>query len=71
MCSNYDPVLNSTKLRLHFGVDTPPSELKPRLWPGYIGPFVRKHEFADVEDETVPFRELMVGSFGLILTGNR
>lgn len=27
---------------------------------------MRKHEFADVGDEAVPFRELLVGSFGLI-----
>lgn len=40
--------------------------MKPSLWPGYSGPFVRKHEFADVGDEAVPFRELLTGSFGLI-----
>lgn len=40
--------------------------LKTSLWPGYHGPFVRKHEFADVGDDAVPFRELLVGSFGLI-----
>lgn len=66
MCSNYDPVLDKAKLRNHFGVDDLPADLKPRLWPGYDGPFVRKHEFADVGDEAVPFRELMVGSFGII-----
>ena len=31
-----------------------------------MGPFIRKHKFADVGDEAVPFKELMVGSFGLI-----
>lgn len=40
--------------------------LQPRFWPGYFGPFSRKHEFADVGDEAVPERELLVGSFGLI-----
>ncbi|OAJ69660.1 hypothetical protein A7976_13585 [Methylobacillus sp. MM3] len=66
MCSNYDPVLNAATLRQHFGVEPPPADLKPRLWPGYIGPFIRKHENVDVGDEAVPFRELMAGSFGLI-----
>ena len=66
MCSNYDPVLDPAKLRGNFGVGNLPSDLKPRLWPGYVGPFVRKHEFADVGDEAVPFRELMIGAFGLI-----
>lgn len=66
MCSNYDPVLNRSTLREHFGVEASPAKLEPRLWPGYIGPFIRKHEHADVGDDAVPFRELMVGSFGLI-----
>lgn len=67
MCSRYEPVLQRVKLSTHFGVDEPPPfDLRPELWPGYIGPFIRKHEFATVGDEAVPFRELMVGSFGLI-----
>lgn len=66
MCSNYDPVINTSRLKTYFNVEAPPQGMKPRLWPGYIGPFVRKHEHADVGDEAVPFRELMVGSFGLI-----
>lgn len=66
MCSNYDPLLDKAKLQDHFKVNEVPLGLKPRLWPGYIGPFIRKHEHADVGDEAVPFRELMAGSFGLI-----
>jgi len=66
MCSNYDPVIDRSKLKTYFDVESPPEGLKPRLWPGYVGPFIRKHEHADVGDEAVPFRELMVGSFGLI-----
>lgn len=53
MCSNYDPVLDATKLKTHFGVGDLPVNLKPRLWPGYVGPFVRKHEHADVGDEAI------------------
>ena len=66
MCSNYDPVINSSRLKTYFNVEAPQEGLKPRLWPGYFGPFIRKHEHAEVGDEAVPFRELMVGSFGMI-----
>ncbi len=66
MCSHYDPQTDPARLRTYFGVDDRPLGLKTSLWPGYHGPFVRKHEFADVGDEAVPFRELLVGSFGLI-----
>lgn len=66
MCSHYDPVLDARSLKDHFGVDSDSLSLEPSLWPGYIGPFIRKHEHADVGDEAVPFRELMTGSFGLI-----
>ena len=66
MCSHYEPVINAATLNEHFGVDDLPANLKPSLWPGYIGPFIRQHEYAHVGDEAVPFRELMVGSFGLI-----
>lgn len=66
MCAHYDPQTDPARLRTYFGVDDIPLGLKPSLWPGYHGPFVRKHEFADVGDEAVPLRELLVGSFGLI-----
>lgn len=66
MCSHYDPQTDPARLRTFFGVDAAGLGLKPSLWPGYHGPFVRKHEFADVGDEAVSFRELLVGSFGLI-----
>lgn len=66
MCSHYDPQTDPARLRAYFGVSDLPLGLKPSLWPGYHGPFLRKHEFADVGDDAVPFRELLVGSFGLI-----
>lgn len=63
MCSRYEPVLQRVKLSTYFRADDPPPfDLNPELWPGYIGLFICKHEFADVGDEAVPFRELMVGS---------
>lgn len=66
MCSHYDPVIDANKLLNYFGVSDIPPDLNPSLWPGYMGPFVRKHEHADIGDEAVPFRELIVGSFGMI-----
>lgn len=66
MCAHFDPVIQPQRLNTYFGVDDLLLDLKPSLWPGYLGPFVRRHEFADVGDEAVPKRELLVGSFGLI-----
>lgn len=66
MCAHYDPQTDPARLNTHFGVSDLPSGLKPSLWPGYHGPFLRKHAHADVGDEAVPYRELLVGSFGLI-----
>lgn len=66
MCSRYSPVTDAIKLRTYFGVNELLTDIRSELWPGYIGPFIRKHEHADVGDEAVPFRELMTGSFGLI-----
>lgn len=66
MCSHYDPQTDPARLRTYFGVEDLPLGLKSSLWPGYHGPFVRKHEFAEVDDEAFPLRELLVGSFGLI-----
>ncbi|MCB4362092.1 SOS response-associated peptidase [Quatrionicoccus australiensis] len=66
MCAHYDPQTDPARLKSFFGVSDVPLDLKSSLWPGYLGPFLRKHEFADVGDEAVPLRELLVGSFGLI-----
>ena len=66
MCSHYDPQIDPQRLKADFGVDDLPLGLKSSLWPGYHGPFVRKREFADGGDTAAPFRELLVGSFGLI-----
>lgn len=65
MCSNFDPVAKPERMRLHFGVDTPGS-VKPKTWPLYEAPFIRKHPNADVGDEAVPMREALSGQFGLL-----
>lgn len=36
------------------------------MWSGYLAPFMRKHEHAEVGDEVAPVKELMIGTFGLI-----
>lgn len=66
MCAHYDPSITPSRLKTYFGISDFPLGLKPSLWPGYHGPFLRRHEFADVGDEAVTLRELLVGSFGLI-----
>lgn len=66
MCAHYDPQTDPARLNTYFGVSDLPLGLKPGLWPGYHGPFLRKHQFAGIGGEAVPFRELLVGSFGLI-----
>lgn len=66
MCSNYKPLIDEVSLKKHFDVEGIEQGLKHILYPGYIGPFIRKHEFANVSDEAVPNRELLTGSFGLI-----
>lgn len=66
MCAHYEPAIKPECLRLHFDVSNLPPGFKTDLWPGYHGPFILKYEFTDVDDNAVPFRELMPGSFGLI-----
>lgn len=66
MCSHYDPPINPSRLKTYFGISELSQGVKSSLWPGYHGPFVRKHEFADACDDALASRELLVGSFGLI-----
>jgi putative SOS response-associated peptidase YedK len=66
MCSHYESVRDRQLLKTHFRVDDFPEGGKWDMWPGYLGLFVRRHEFADVGDEAVPEREALLGSFGLV-----
>ena len=66
MCSHYESVRDRQILKRHFQLDDIPEGGKWDMWPGYLGPFIRRHEFADVGDEAVPEREVLLGSFGLI-----
>lgn len=67
MCSHFESVKDRQVLKDHFRLgDDVPEGGKWDMWPGYLGPFIRRHEFADVGDEAVPDREALLGSFGLI-----
>lgn len=66
MCSNYDSVSSSERLRLFFGVDTLGPNVKSEVWPLYEAPFIRRHPNKDVGDDAVPAREAMAGVFGMI-----
>lgn len=66
MFAHFDPDIQPQRLSAFFAIDDFPLDLKPSLRPGYHGPFVRRHEFAEVRDDAVAARELLVGSFGLI-----
>lgn len=66
MCSHYQALKEREKFLKHFGVE-PPGELgKLDMWPGYLGPFIRKHPHADVGDEAVPGAQALIGLFGLV-----
>ena len=66
MCSHYESVRDRQIAKRHFQLDDIPEGGKWDMWPGYLGPFIRRHEFADVGDEAVPEREVLLGTFGLI-----
>ena len=66
MCSHFESVKDRQVLKDHFRLGDVPEGGKLDMWPGYLGPFIRRHEFADVGDEAVPDREALLGSFGLI-----
>lgn len=66
MCSNYDSVSSSDRLRVFFGVEVPDPTIKSEVWPLYEAPFIRRHPHRDVGDDAVPPREAMAGLFGLV-----
>jgi putative SOS response-associated peptidase YedK len=65
MCSNYDSVTKTERLRVHFGVE-PPAGITSEVWPLYHAPFIRRHPHHDVGDDAVPPREALAGLFGLV-----
>jgi putative SOS response-associated peptidase YedK len=65
MCSHYEAVKDKERMLRFFDV-APPEGIKADLWPGYLGPFIRRHPHADVGDDAVPEREALGGMFGLV-----
>ncbi len=63
MCSHYQALKEREKFLKVFGVDLPAEDSKYDMWPGYLGPFLRKHPHADVGDEAVPAVEALNGLF--------
>jgi putative SOS response-associated peptidase YedK len=64
MCSHYEaPTLY--ELASAFGIEGE-SQGKLDLWPGYLGPFLRRPDRDDDQDEPMPALEVVTGSFGLI-----
>ena len=66
MCSHYQGIKERERYRRMFGVDPPDDRGKYDVWPGYAATFIRRPREADVGDEAVPEREVLVGQFGLI-----
>jgi putative SOS response-associated peptidase YedK len=66
MCSHYQALKEREKFLKYFGAEPPPEEAKLDMWPGYLGPFIRKHPNSDVGDEAVPDVEAINGLFGLV-----
>jgi len=65
MCSHYETVSKPERLKSAFQVDMPEGA-KADVWPGYTGLFIRHPKEAMQGEDVAPWREAMVGSFGLI-----
>jgi len=71
MCSNYLAPPIPDIYRQHFGVEPPPALGVHHVWHSKQAVFIRRHEHAGVGDESVPKREALLGTFGLIPHWNR
>ena len=65
----YESVRDRQILKRHFQLDDIPESGKWDMWPGYLGPFIRRHEFADVGTKPFLNAKFCRNSFGLIRTG--
>ena len=65
MCSHYEAIKEPIQFSLEFDVDMPEGG-KVDMWPGYLNSFIRRPALADVGDDAVPKREVLIGAFGLI-----
>ncbi|WP_296235741.1 SOS response-associated peptidase [uncultured Pseudomonas sp.] len=64
MCSHYEAP-SSKQLLDAFGV-APDVPTQTDLWPGYMGPMIRRPIEADPDDEAAPEIEALSGMFGLL-----
>ncbi|EKT4473260.1 SOS response-associated peptidase [Pseudomonas putida] len=62
MCSHYEAP-SPSRLAATFGFEVGGEQGKLDLWPGYVGPFLRRAALSDVETRPI---ELLDGAFGLI-----
>jgi len=64
MCSHYEAPSHPQIMKA-FGVEGP-EQGRLDLWPTYMGPFLRRPERDEGQDEPGPALEMLSGSFGLI-----
>ncbi len=62
MCSHYEAP-TPRQLAATFGLGSESDQGKLDLWPGYVGPFLRRAELNDEDSRPI---ELLTGAFGLI-----
>lgn len=65
MCSHYEAIKEPIQFSLEFDVVVPEGG-KVDMWPGYLNSFIRRPALADVGDDAIPKREVLIGAFGLI-----
>ncbi|QHJ01750.1 SOS response-associated peptidase (plasmid) [Xylophilus rhododendri] len=66
MCSHYEAPLRQLLQAGFPSAAIPGAWDKPDMWPGYIGPFIRRPAEIDSGDEAVPPLEVLAGNFGLL-----
>jgi len=66
VCRHYQGLKEREKYLKFFGVEPPPQDGRPDVWPGYPGAFIRRHPNAHLGDQAVPAREAVNGLFGLV-----
>lgn len=65
MCAHYETVSQPERLKRAFRVEMPEGA-QADVWPGYTGLFIRRPRDAIRDEGQAPWREAMVGTFGLI-----
>lgn len=66
MCAHYESIKDPKRLQRHFDVAPPADQGKTDVWPGYLSTFIRRPKEGATGDDTLPNREAMLGSFGMV-----